>query len=120
MSRRHPPACLQPASECSRPAMLSRCTFAVLAALAWVACCPLPTRAGDWPMYRYDANRSAASPEQLAATLHLQWVRDLPPLKPAWAEQPKLQLDAVYEPVVAGKLLFVASSRYDTLTAYDT
>ena len=71
-------------------------------------------------MYRYDAQRSAASPEQLPAKLHLQWVLGLPPLKPAWPEQPKLQLDAVYEPVVAGNLLIIGSSRYDTVTAYRT
>jgi outer membrane protein assembly factor BamB len=71
-------------------------------------------------MYRYDAKRSAASPEQLPDTLHLQWVRSLPPLKPAWPDQAMMQLDAVYEPIVLGNLLFVASSRTDTLTAYDT
>src|SRR5262249_37535316 len=104
----------------SRPAMLSRYSFAALAAAAWAACVPVVARAADWPMYRYDAGRTAASPEQLPAKLHLQWVRELPPLKPAWPEQPKIQLDAVYEPVVAGNLLFVGSSRYDSVTAYDT
>src|SRR5437867_4067108 len=108
--------------------MLPRCSFArhwqlatsATLVLAWAACCPLAARAGDWPMYRYDAQRSAASPEQLPAKLHLQWVLGLPPLKPAWPEQPKLQLDAVYEPVVAGNLLIIGSSRYDTVTAYRT
>jgi outer membrane protein assembly factor BamB len=81
---------------------------------------PPSTRAADWPMYRYDANRSAASPQELPQTMHLQWVRALPILKPAWPDQPKMQLDAVYEPIVLGKTLFVGSSRSDTLTAYDT
>src|SRR5262249_39023685 len=44
---------------------------------------------------------------------------ELPPLKAAWPEQPKLQMDAVYEPVAAGDLLYVPSSRTDTVTAYD-
>ena len=37
----------------------------------------LPTIADghDWPMWRYDAGRRAASPEQLPAEMHLQWVR---------------------------------------------
>src|SRR5262245_10959969 len=77
-------------------------------------------RAADWPMWRYDAARAAASPQQLAAELHLQWVRELPPLKPAWPDQPKMQFDAAYEPVVAGKLLYLGSPRDDTITAYDT
>jgi outer membrane protein assembly factor BamB len=76
--------------------------------------------AADWPMYRYDAGRTAASPLELPGTLHLQWVRELPPLKPAWPDQVKMQLDAVYEPIVLGKLLLVGSSRTDCLTAYDT
>lgn len=71
-------------------------------------------------MYRYDAKRGAASPQELADRLHLQWVRELPVLKPAWPEQAKMQLDSVYEPIVLGKTLFVGSSRTDTLTAYDT
>jgi outer membrane protein assembly factor BamB len=81
---------------------------------------PASARAEDWPMYRFDEGRTAASPEELPATLHVQWIRQLPALKPAWPDQPKMQLDAVYEPVVLGKLLFVGSSHDDTLTAYDT
>lgn len=37
-----------------------------------------PAVAGDWPQFRYDAARSAASPETLPTSLHLQWVRELP------------------------------------------
>jgi outer membrane protein assembly factor BamB len=76
-------------------------------------------RAADWPTWRHDAARSAASPQQLPARLHLQWIRVYPPLTPAWPDQPKLQFDAAYEPVVAGKSLFVASSRTDSVTALD-
>src|SRR5262245_12938822 len=61
-----------------------------------------------------------AGPQALAETLHLQWVRELPPLKPAWPDQPKLQFDAVYQPVVYGLTLFLASSRTDSVTAYDS
>ncbi|MFM7074108.1 MAG: PQQ-binding-like beta-propeller repeat protein [Planctomycetota bacterium] len=41
-------------------------------------------------------------------------------LQPAWPDQPKMQLDSVYEPVVLGQRLFVGSSHDDSLTAYDT
>jgi outer membrane protein assembly factor BamB len=81
---------------------------------------PSSTWAADWPTWRYDAQRSAASPQELAGTLHLQWMRCNWPQKPAWPDQPLMQLDAVYEPVVLGKLLFVASSRDDCITAIDT
>jgi outer membrane protein assembly factor BamB len=76
--------------------------------------------AADWPMWRYDARRSAASPQELAETLHLQWVREYPPLKPGWPDQPKMQLDAAYDPVILGRTLFVGSSRHDGVTALDT
>jgi outer membrane protein assembly factor BamB len=75
----------------------------------------------DWPMWRYDAGRTAASPVSLPAELHLQWVRDLPKPAPAWSEeQYKLQFDRSYEPVVMGKQIFVPSMVSDKVTAYDT
>jgi outer membrane protein assembly factor BamB len=75
----------------------------------------------DWPMWRYDASRCAASPEELPTQMHLQWVRELAPPKPAWPRsQDRLQFDASYEPVVAGKTIFVGSMVSDRVTAYDT
>jgi outer membrane protein assembly factor BamB len=72
-------------------------------------------------MWRYDAGRRAASPEQLPAEMHLQWVRKLAPPRPAWPKsQYKLQFDKSYEPVVAGKSIFVGSMVSDSVTAYDT
>jgi outer membrane protein assembly factor BamB len=74
----------------------------------------------DWPTWRYDAARSAACPEELPGELHLQWVRQLAPPQPAWpASQTRLQFDASYEPIVAGKTLFVGSTACDCVTAYD-
>ncbi len=81
---------------------------------------PPASRAGDWPAWRHDAARSAASPDGLPARLRPQWVRHLPALKPAWPDQAKLQVDAAYEPVVLGKRMFVGSSHSDSVTAYDT
>lgn len=57
--------------------------------------------------------------EQLPEELHLQWTRNLPQLKPAF-ENPRMQFDAGYEPIVVGSRLFLASSLDDSLTAYDT
>jgi hypothetical protein len=42
-----------------------------------------------------------------ALDLRLQWVREYPPLKPAWPDQPKMQFDAAYHPVARGQTLFV-------------
>src|SRR5262245_15633433 len=81
---------------------------------------PAPVLGTDWPMHGYDAGRSSASPEQLAPDLHLQWVREWPALQPAWPDQPQMQFDAAYAPVVLGKTLFVGSSRTDSITALDT
>ena len=78
-----------------------------------------PASANDWPMWRHDANRSAATTEQLPGELHLQWSRQYAPLKPAWYD-PRLHFDASYEPVVMQKTMFVASSRNDSVTAIDT
>lgn len=77
--------------------------------------------AADWPMWRGDAARTASASEPLPETLHLQWVREYPPLKPAFwlPRQERLQFDLGYEPVVLGQTLFVASSRNDRLTALD-
>ncbi len=74
----------------------------------------------DWPLSRHDERRSGATSQTLPAELHLQWTRELPPLVPAWPDQPRVQFDAVYDPIVVGSTLFLASSRHDTVTAYDT
>lgn len=77
----------------------------------------------DWPTWRYDANRTAASPQVLARRLHLQWVRQYPPLKPAWKDpinQDRMGFDRFYEPVVLGSTMFVGFNASDKLVALDT
>ena len=75
--------------------------------------------AADWPMWRYDHERTAESPQQLSEELELLWVRELPDPIPAFNDV-RLQFDRSYEPVVKGKRLFLASGRDDCVTAYDT
>ena len=73
---------------------------------------PSAVPAADWPQWRYDAGRGASTPHVLAETLHPQWTRDLPPAQQAWPPtQPKLQFDRIPEPVAAGGLLFVPSTK---------
>ena len=90
-------------------------TFMVLLCLSATG---LP--AADWPQFRHDNARSAASAEQLADELHLAWRRELPPPRPAFPAEVRLRFDASYEPVVAGKTMFVPSMVTDTVTALDT
>ena len=90
----------------------------LLLALAFLSC---PAWAGDWPTWRHDCIRSGATTDALPTSLKVQWSLSLPTPRPAWpASQYKLQFDVSYEPVVAGKRLFVGSMVTDTVTAYDT
>ena len=76
--------------------------------------------AADWPMWACTPGRTAETHEQLPPSLHLQWVRELPPPSPAWPDsQTKLQFDASYEPVVKNGIMFVPSMVSDSLSAYD-
>ena len=76
--------------------------------------------AGDWPQFRYDAGRTAASPHELPSNLQLSWTRVLPTPRPAFPEETRLAYDASYEPVVLGGTMFVPSMVTDSVTALDT
>ena len=78
------------------------------------------SRAADWPMWRYDAKRSADSPQTLPGTMYEQWMRDFGPPDPAWLDQPWLVLDRRYEPVVAGSQIFAPSNATGAVYALDT
>jgi outer membrane protein assembly factor BamB len=82
-----------------------------LTVLAW---------AEDWPQFRYDAGRTAASPHELPADLQLSWSRTLPTPKPAFPREIRLAYDASYEPVVLDRRMFVPSMVTDSVTALDT
>jgi len=71
-------------------------------------------------MWRYDANRSGASPDALPGQLHLLWKRGGPPPKPTHPHDVRLCYDLSYEPVASGKSLFVPSMVSDSVTALDT
>lgn len=102
-------------------AVISLAGALLLLSWAWIAAVA-PVWAADWPMWRGDAGRRADSSQELADTLHLQWVRHDAPLQPAFwqVRQERVQFDAGYEPVVSGQLMFVCSSRNDSLTAFET
>ena len=79
--------------------------------------CLLGARA-DWPAWRGDARRSATTDEELPGKLSLHWRLELPPLAPAWPDQPRLQFDVCYQPISAGGKVFVASPLTDSVSAY--
>lgn len=86
----------------------------------WVLFATVHLHAEDWPAWKHDARRSGSTTEKLSKKLSLQWKWSLSPLKPAWPDQAKMQMDAHYEPIVIGKLLIVGSSFDDTVQAYST
>ncbi len=89
-------------------------------AVCWVVmlACGRIGNANDWPMWRHDAGRTGAVASVLPQSLELQWVRHLPEITPAF-HSPRLQFDAGHEPIVAAGQLLVASSRTDSVTAYE-
>lgn len=76
----------------------------------------------DWPMWRYDYNRSASSPEQLADKLYLQWQVKYSPRSPVWDDplnQNLMQFDKIFEPIVAGNKMFLGFNDQDKVVALD-
>ncbi len=96
---------------------MKRFSVSVLAAV--VCLLSPPARAGDWPQFRCDAGRTAASPHALPAALQLRWTRTLPAPRPAFPGEIRLAFDASYEPVVLGDTMFVPSMVTDCVTALD-
>ena len=79
--------------------------------------------AEDWPMWRYDAEHRAASPEILPNELQHQWTLKLSPREQVWDDPLNHDLmpyDRVFEPIVLGDLMFVTFNDSDKVVAYHT
>ena len=79
-------------------------------------------QAGDWPQWRYDAGRTAASPVELPADLKLSWVRKYPPREQVWDDPLNHDLmpyDRVFEPIIVGRRLIVPFNDRDKVLALD-
>lgn len=77
--------------------------------------------AADWPMWGGNPSRSGVTEDALPEELHLNWVLNLRQPEPAWhSNQPRVQFDLGYEPVVSDGKLFIGSMVSDRMTAYDT
>ncbi|MCH9726112.1 MAG: PQQ-binding-like beta-propeller repeat protein [Planctomycetes bacterium] len=91
----------------------------VVSCLVFVSAMGIETsHAKDWPMWRQNAGRTGATTDSLPETLSLKWTRQLPEISPAF-HSARLQFDAGYEPIVADGVLLLASSRNDSVTAYE-
>jgi len=65
----------------------------------------------DWPMYRFDAARTAATPESVPDNMELLWTyksRHAP--RPAWPKEERMVFDHVYRTVIGQGLLYFGSS----------
>jgi len=93
----------------------------LLAALL-AAMLPPDAGAGDWPMWRHDAGRSASTPEELPARLYPQWIRQYSQREPVWDDplnQDLMPFDRVFEPVVMGDTLYIGFNDRDKVVALD-
>ena len=81
-----------------------------------------PAQYYDWPTWRYDHNRSASTPEQLADILYLQWQVKYSERTPVWDDplnQNLMQFDRIFEPIVAGNKIFLGFNDQDKVIALD-
>jgi outer membrane protein assembly factor BamB len=77
----------------------------------------------DWPMWRFDANRSASSPAGLPNQLYLQWEHQYAPRVMVWDDplnQDLMPYDRVFEPIVVGNTMFLGFNDTDKIIALDT
>ncbi|MEZ6148809.1 MAG: PQQ-binding-like beta-propeller repeat protein [Pirellulaceae bacterium] len=76
----------------------------------------------DWPMWRSDAQRSAASTNKIADSLQPLWQREFSQRQPAWDDPLNLDLmtyDRIFEPIVLDGRMFVGFNDRDKLMALD-
>ena len=76
----------------------------------------------DWPMWRYDAAHTAASPHALPAALHPAWAQGYGEREPVWDDplnRDMMPYDAIFEPVVAEGRMFLAFNDRDKVVALD-
>ena len=79
--------------------------------------------ADDWPMWRCNAQRTAATASDLPDEFAVLWQKNLQPRNQAWDDPLNLDLmsyDRVFEPVVAGNRLFLSFNDRDKVSAFDT
>ena len=103
---------------CCDSSKVDRRRFAT--ALILVVSILVPTAvAGDWPQWRYGANRSGATEEEGPQSAELLWQLSLDHPDPAYDHQFRMCADVSYAPVAAEGLVFIPSNMTDQVTARD-
>ena len=77
----------------------------------------------DWPMWRYNANRSGTSPAGLPLELSLQWEHQYTPRVPTWNDplnNDLMDYDMIFEPIVVGSTMFLGFNDTDKVVAINT
>ncbi len=93
-----------------------------VAVLSWCIASGNAVASDDWPMWRNDAQRSAASSNQLPETIAPLWQREWTPRLQAWDDTLNLDLmtyDRTFEPIVLDGRMFVGFNDQDRLLALD-
>ncbi len=84
---------------------------------------PILLPAEDWPMWRYDAGRTASSSEELTDELYLQWVKHYTPREQVWDDplnNDLMQFDKVFEPIAVDGILYIGFNDQDKVVALNS
>jgi len=76
----------------------------------------------DWPMWRFDAGRTAATTDALEAPLNMVWVQHFTARESVWDDplnQDLMPYDRQFEPIIMGQRLFVGFNDCDKVMAFD-
>ena len=102
---------------------LYRWSLCLISACYWIGVMGSTGRSAEnWPMWRYDAQRTAASPNSLPADLRLLWKLELPPREPVWDDplnQDLMTFDRVFEPIVMDGRLIIGFNDQDKVVAVE-
>ena len=95
----------------------------IVSAVTWLlAVCSSVAVGGDWPMWRFDAGRTASSPHALPDGLSLVWTRKYPARVQTWDDtlnNDLMQYDRVFEPIVLGQHVIVGFNDSDKVVCWD-
>lgn len=107
------------------PSVSVRASIGLFLLVATTAIAQVPLQAfaaDDWPMWRSDAQRSAATTNTVADSLSPLWQREFTQRVPAWDDPLNLDLmtyDRIFEPIVVDGRMFVGFNDQDKLLALD-
>lgn len=79
--------------------------------------------AEDWPTWRHDAGRTAASVEELPDNLYLQWTKQYTKREQVWDDplnNDLMQFDKIFEPIAVGNTLYMGFNDQDKVVAINT